>query len=70
MEQLGLLADATGGTVNMIEPIDLAKNFTSILANPVVATHVRYNIKSKMFFLKVKCETYCSPRNVYHRRRR
>ncbi|KAH3767756.1 circularly permutated Ras protein 1 [Pelomyxa schiedti] len=44
VEHLGTVADATGGAVSMIEPTELTKNFSSILANPVIATHVKAKI--------------------------
>jgi hypothetical protein len=40
LEQLGHLAELTGGTVNMIEIKDLTKNFGNILASSIIATHV------------------------------
>jgi len=44
VEHLGTVADATGGTINMIEPTELTKNFSTIFENPVIATHVSAKI--------------------------
>lgn len=42
MENLGRVADLTGGKVDIVNPLELTKNFNSILADPVIATNVRY----------------------------
>eukprot|EP00005_Dracoamoeba_jomungandri_P012139 CAMPEP_0174266078 /NCGR_PEP_ID=MMETSP0439-20130205/28853_1 /TAXON_ID=0 /ORGANISM="Stereomyxa ramosa, Strain Chinc5" /LENGTH=814 /DNA_ID=CAMNT_0015352839 /DNA_START=40 /DNA_END=2481 /DNA_ORIENTATION=+ len=44
MENLGVLAEQTSGQVQMVDPLQLTKNFHSILATPVVAV----NVKAKM----------------------
>jgi len=41
MENLGILADTTGGQVDIVDPLELTKNFHSILATPVIALRVR-----------------------------
>ena len=38
VEHLGVMSDVTEGEVEKVAPMDLAKNFASALANPVVAT--------------------------------
>jgi hypothetical protein len=40
MENLGILADVTGGQVNIVEPLKLVTEFSSILTDEVIATHV------------------------------
>eukprot|EP01087_Luapelamoeba_hula_P010838 TRINITY_DN2888_c0_g1_i2.p1 TRINITY_DN2888_c0_g1~~TRINITY_DN2888_c0_g1_i2.p1 ORF type:complete len:596 (+),score=163.07 TRINITY_DN2888_c0_g1_i2:734-2521(+) len=40
MENLGKLADNSGGQVNVVDPLNLHKEFASILADPVIATNV------------------------------
>uniref|UniRef100_A0A0B7ACB8 VWFA domain-containing protein n=1 Tax=Arion vulgaris TaxID=1028688 RepID=A0A0B7ACB8_9EUPU len=38
---LGILADKTGGQVNIVDPLKLTEEFGSILADPVIATKVK-----------------------------
>ena len=53
MEYLGSVASATGGEVNIVDPLNLSQNFNSILKNPVVATNVRLELVfSKYLTLK------------------
>jgi hypothetical protein len=40
LADLGRVAAATGGDVDRVDPTELTKNFSSILANPVIATQV------------------------------
>lgn len=41
---LGILADTTGGQVDIVDPLELTKNFHSILATPVIALRVKASI--------------------------
>lgn len=40
IENLGQVAEATSGAVNRVNPLDIAKDFHTILSSPVIATHV------------------------------
>jgi hypothetical protein len=40
LEKLGQVTDATGGKVNIVDPLNLASQFTSILSEKVIATQV------------------------------
>jgi len=40
MERLGVLADNTGGDVDIVDPIHITENFTSILESKLVASEV------------------------------
>jgi hypothetical protein len=40
LEQLGVLTDLTNGTVDMVNPLEITSQFSSILSVPLVATHV------------------------------
>eukprot|EP00753_Platysulcus_tardus_P015458 PLAT5019.2.p1 GENE.PLAT5019.2~~PLAT5019.2.p1 ORF type:complete len:827 (+),score=465.90 PLAT5019.2:277-2757(+) len=40
LENLGSMADASGGSVDLVDPLELTKNFTGIMADPVIATNV------------------------------
>ncbi|KNC53636.1 circularly permutated Ras protein 1 [Thecamonas trahens ATCC 50062] len=40
VENLGIVTDATSGTVDVVDPLELTSNFSSILAEPPVATAV------------------------------
>lgn len=41
LENLGTVADLTGGTVQRIDPLELVNNFNGILSQPVIATNVQ-----------------------------
>lgn len=45
MEHLGSVADASGGVVNIVDPLKLTQEFSSILADEVVATGVTVTVK-------------------------
>jgi len=51
LENLGILAVVTSGTVDIVNPLNLEKNFDSILAKPTIAKNVklRFLISSKMY---------------------
>eukprot|EP00296_Roombia_truncata_P000036 JP435694.1.p1 GENE.JP435694.1~~JP435694.1.p1 ORF type:complete len:634 (-),score=149.18 JP435694.1:71-1906(-) len=59
MEYLGSVATATGGTVNIVDPLRLTKEFSSMLADEVIATNVTATLKlhSGMFFKNEDSET-------------
>lgn len=40
LEDIGRCAELTGGSIERVDPLELTKNFASILANPVIATQV------------------------------
>jgi hypothetical protein len=40
LEDLGRVCEMTGGSVERVDPLDLSKNFSSVLSNPVIATNV------------------------------
>lgn len=40
LEDLGTVAEITGGSVELVDPLDLTRNFSSFLAKPVVASNV------------------------------
>ena len=44
VENLGTLTEATGGTVTKLDPLKLTQEFSSILAEPVVATGVSVKV--------------------------
>lgn len=41
MRELGKMADATGGQVNIVDPLKLTEEFANILSDPVIATNVQ-----------------------------
>lgn len=43
LENLGAMADMSGGTVTRVKASELATNFAGILANPILASQVRSN---------------------------
>ncbi|KAL6079565.1 Circularly permutated Ras protein 1 [Balamuthia mandrillaris] len=44
MENLGRLADSSGGQVNVVDPLSLHKEFASILSDPIIATNVAVDL--------------------------
>lgn len=40
LEDLGRVCELTGGDVNRVDPLELSKNFATVLSNPVIATNV------------------------------
>jgi len=40
IEKLGLVSDGTGGKVDMVDPLNLAQRFSSILSDKVIATNL------------------------------
>lgn len=40
LENLGVMSDATGGEVTLVDPTNIQKDFSNIMANPVLATDV------------------------------
>lgn len=40
LENIGVLADMTNGAVNIVDPTKVMDEFSSILSQPVIATHV------------------------------
>lgn len=48
LEDLGKVAEQTGGEVTRVDPVQLTQNFATILANPIIATQV----KAKIFLHK------------------
>lgn len=40
LETIGQMAEAAGGSVEKVSPLELTRNFGSVLANPIVATNV------------------------------
>ena len=42
--ELGQVADKTGGEVTTVDPLNITTEFSSILANPVIATNVTTKI--------------------------
>jgi len=44
LESLGALADLTAGEVDRVDPMQITKNFHSILSLPVIATHVTVSL--------------------------
>jgi len=49
MENLGEVAQLTGGVVNIVDPLNLDGNFNSILEKPIVATQVRLTLLMPSF---------------------
>ena len=45
LENLGAVAEATGGEVNKVNPLKLLENFSSILAKPILATNVNVTLQ-------------------------
>ena len=45
LESLSKLAELTGGEVERVDPIDLTKNFASILSQPIIASNVVCKVK-------------------------
>ena len=41
LENLGAMADVSGGTVTRVKASELSSNFAGILANPILASQVR-----------------------------
>ena len=41
LENLGTMADKSGGTITRVKASELASNFAGILANPILASKVR-----------------------------
>lgn len=44
IENLGQLSELSGGSVDRVDPLNITKNFQSILSLPVIATHVCLDI--------------------------
>lgn len=44
MENLGKVSDLSGGSVNMVQPLELINEFANILALPVLASHVELKV--------------------------
>jgi hypothetical protein len=42
--ELGQVADKTGGQVTIVDPLNITTEFSTILANPVIATDVTTKI--------------------------
>ena len=40
LEDLGRVVELSGGEVSRVDPLQLTQDFASILANPIIATHV------------------------------
>lgn len=40
LENLGIVADLTGGDVERVDPLKLTENFDTLLKKSVIATHV------------------------------
>eukprot|EP00300_Choanocystis_sp_HF-7_P006365 c14663_g1_i1.p1 GENE.c14663_g1_i1~~c14663_g1_i1.p1 ORF type:complete len:663 (-),score=141.41 c14663_g1_i1:40-2028(-) len=40
LENIGAVADATGGKVDIVSPLNLRENFGAVLADPIIATNV------------------------------
>ncbi|KAM4015325.1 circularly permutated Ras protein 1-like, partial [Anomaloglossus baeobatrachus] len=53
LPELGLLADKTGGKVNIVNPFKLANEFQSIIEEEIIATNVKMKVllPQTMFFL-------------------
>lgn len=45
IESLSTLQDLTGGSIEIVEPVNLTKNFANMLSKPVIATNVVVKIK-------------------------
>ena len=45
VDTLATIAELTGGDVKRVDPTELTKNFSSILASPVLATNVVIRVK-------------------------
>lgn len=45
LENIGAVADATGGTVDIVNPVNLEANFASVLADPIIATNVKLEFR-------------------------
>ncbi len=45
MNSLSKLAALTGGDVERVDPVDLTKNFSNILSQPVIASNVIAKVK-------------------------
>ncbi len=41
MVELGKVADAAGGQVNIVDPLKLTQEFGTILSDPIIATNVK-----------------------------
>jgi len=44
MENLGKVADVTGGDVDIVDPLQISQNFANVINNPVIATNVRVTL--------------------------
>lgn len=44
LQYIGSVVTATGGTVDIVNPLELTTNFTGILKNPVIATNVTLTV--------------------------
>lgn len=45
LDSLSKLAAMTGGDVERVDPVDLTKNFSNILSQPVIASNVIAKVK-------------------------
>ena len=64
MENIGMLADKTGGNVDIVNPVELAKNFHNILEETAIATNVSlklvmHNNLFLRFFYFCFCFCFC-----------
>jgi len=55
LENLGILADLTSGRVDIVDPLELEKNFGSILEKPIIAKNVKLHflLSSHMYVRSV-----------------
>eukprot|EP00736_Rhodelphis_marinus_P006707 Rmarinus@m.3332 len=51
MEVLGQLADQTGGTVNIVDPLEMVRQLRNIFQNPIVAEDVRVCVYAPPMFV-------------------
>jgi hypothetical protein len=51
LEELAKVSEITGGDVARVDPMELTQNFSAIMANPIIATHVHTCPPSSAAFL-------------------
>lgn len=64
--ELGKMADKTGGQVNIVDPLKLTQEFSTILANKIIATNVvaTFILHKELFFFYEETEESKVVRNI------
>ena len=72
LENLGQVAEVTGGNVNKVNPLQLTENFQSVLEKPIIATNVQgmiISLNSSQLIHKINSHDATTQPNVFPKRR-